>query len=65
MVDPKDWVYLPGKGLGCNIGCVNFDLVMLPQEPKRKSRFNFGYSGEICVAEIGSVNMLCYPGLHY
>ena len=38
-----------------NIGGMNFDLVMLPQEPKRKSKFNFGYNGEICMAERGSV----------
>ena len=40
---------------------MNFNLVVLPHEPKRKSKFNFGYSDERCVAERGSVKIFL-PG---
>ena len=31
---------------------------MLPHEPKKKSEFNFGYTSESCMAEIGSVKTI-------
>ena len=52
------WVSPTVGGWGCNIGVENFDLVVLPHEPKRKSKFNLGYSGEMCVAERGSAKYL-------